>query len=280
MHVEDVYLEVTRKCNYKCAHCLRGNAQNKSMSVITIFNFFSHVSSIGTLTLGGGEPSLATDVLHNIWDAIIHYDIDVENVFMVTNGKRVSVPLLKCFSKLLSACSDKSASGFAISNDIYHTEQRGFVRKDYEYRDAIDNYNYKPYQVDFIEIPENMIYDHTTESIPSNWYARGRAKDWGKRHEAYLDNLKLNDLENPTSIYGGMYVCHNGDVVGDANMAYNDMKPFIRGTVFEWDTLIDNLKTSTIENYHWCKANCDSWEDCNEWNLMEKAKQQIKQMIG
>lgn len=261
-------LEVTRKCNFKCTHCLRGNAQNKTMRADIIYNFFQHVDSIGTLTIGGGEPSLAVPTLHVILDAIMRWNVNVENIFMVTNGKRVSVPLLNIFSQLLDVCSDNGLSAFTISNDIYHTEQRGFIRHPYDYVDKLYEYD--------ITIPEDKIYEHTTEKT-NNWLARGRAKNWGQRHDEYLDNLRLNDLENPTAIYGEMYVCHNGDVVGDANMAYNDMKKFIRGNILEWDTLINNLKTSTVENYHWCKNNCSSWKDCYEWESCQIAKSQIEQ---
>lgn len=180
MHIENLMLEVTRKCNLKCEHCLRGNAQNKSMTPDIISSLFAHVDSIGTLTIGGGEPTLAIDVIHNLYQELLWRDVDIQNVFLVTNGKRVNRDLLFWFSQLYSLCSDKDASGFAISNDRYHVQKRGFVRSKYEYLDEIyaPEYDDDGCYTEPIDLPEEVIYDHTTEKSlsTSNILARGRAK--------------------------------------------------------------------------------------------------------
>ncbi|MEG1925311.1 MAG: radical SAM protein [Ruthenibacterium sp.] len=274
MHVENLMLEITRKCNLKCEHCLRGNAQNKSMSEGVIRSLLTHVDSIGVLTIGGGEPTLGIDVIQKLYQELLWRNVDVQNVFLVTNGKRVSRDLLYWFSQLYSLCSENEISGFAISNDQYHVRERGFVRNKYEYLDEI----YAPEcdddgcYIESIDLPEEVIYDHTTEMSlnTNNIFARGRAKGWGGQDKAYLDCLKFDDLENPTAISGEMYVCYNGDVVGDANMSYLDMKKFVRGNTQDWDNLMSGIRQSTIDNYHWCSKNCSGFTRCEEYDAIRK----------
>lgn len=51
-------LEITRRCNLECAHCLRGNSEFKDMSDEILNNIFSDISSIHELDLGGGNHFL------------------------------------------------------------------------------------------------------------------------------------------------------------------------------------------------------------------------------
>lgn len=284
MYVGELMLEVTRKCNLKCEHCLRGNAQNKSMTTEVINAVFRNIKSVDNLIIGGGEPSLAVDVIDQIYQHIIWNDVTIENIFIVTNGKRVSKPLLQAFDALYGLCEPYSEiSGFAISNDEFHERARGFYRNIEDYRYLIEDACYAD-SCEFLNINEYLIQEHTNKNS-KHWLARGRAKDFGDDHSAYLDSLKINDFENPTQIHGQMYICYNGDVVGDQNMAYNDMKKYVRGNVLEWAKLIDNLKQSTIDNYNWCLNNCkhsspdpDETDYCNEWYSCEKACNAIKKL--
>lgn len=264
MHVDNLILEITRKCNLKCDHCLRGNAQNKSMSQAVMQQLFSHVTSCNSLTIGGGEPSLAIEQLRELYQILCWQNVDVGSVFSVTNGKRIRMDLLRQFKRIYDLCTDNDASGFCISNDHFHQEARGFHRHVYDYEDMWYHQPENTCDFNFFEIP---IREHTkTDTYQSGHgiLARGRAKDWGERTEPYLDCLKFTDLNTQAAIEGEMYVCYNGDVVGDANMAYNDMKRYVVGNVSDWDTLLTNIGYSTMNNYHWCKEHCNSWASCYE----------------
>lgn len=61
--VENLCLEVTRRCNMGCAHCLRGNAEDLDMSHETIEQVLGQVDVIGQVTFTGGEPSLNVDAI-------------------------------------------------------------------------------------------------------------------------------------------------------------------------------------------------------------------------
>ena len=56
--IDNLVVEITRKCQLKCAHCLKGDAQNVDMSVDVIDKLLESVVSIGTLLFTGGEPTM------------------------------------------------------------------------------------------------------------------------------------------------------------------------------------------------------------------------------
>lgn len=58
----DYTIEITRQCFTKCAHCLRGAAQKKCMSVELFVNAVNKYD-IQNITLTGGEPLINLDVL-------------------------------------------------------------------------------------------------------------------------------------------------------------------------------------------------------------------------
>lgn len=82
----DVMLEITRRCQLKCAHCMRGDAQDLDMSDEIIDAFFEQVAGIGTLFFTGGEPTLAVDKMNYVLDQIIARQIPLGSVAYITNG--------------------------------------------------------------------------------------------------------------------------------------------------------------------------------------------------
>ena len=67
------YLEITRKCNLHCAHCMRGPAQNIEISKEDVDLFFEKLDGVivENLTIGGGEPTLNPDMIVYIIDKLI-----------------------------------------------------------------------------------------------------------------------------------------------------------------------------------------------------------------
>src|SRR6056297_2975705 len=90
MELEILILELTRRCNMACKHCLRGKQQTEDMSRKTVHDFFSQIDCIQGLTLSGGEPSIAPHVIQEVAKEITMAGVDVQNFYIVTNGKVVS----------------------------------------------------------------------------------------------------------------------------------------------------------------------------------------------
>lgn len=116
-------LEVTRRCNMCCAHCLRGDSQDKDMPEKIVDAAFDRVQHISELLLTGGEPSLNTPILRYIAKEIRARHIDVDGIFIATNGKIVTNDFLLALIDLYSACNAEEAwSCLALSQDAFHEE--------------------------------------------------------------------------------------------------------------------------------------------------------------
>jgi len=122
MHIDNLILEVTRKCNLRCEHCMRGNPQRLVMSNEIINKTLEHVTSIGTLCLTGGEPSLAPEVLENLWLSLWWKKLRVEAFDITTNAcphNRYG-RFLRAVDKLYGWCDSQSSCNLSISRDQYH----------------------------------------------------------------------------------------------------------------------------------------------------------------
>ena len=63
MIVQNLSLELTRKCNLNCRHCMRGESQNLTMDDEVIERIFKDINGVYSLQFGGGETSLVVDRL-------------------------------------------------------------------------------------------------------------------------------------------------------------------------------------------------------------------------
>lgn len=92
-------IEVTRKCNLKCRHCLRGEAENITITKEMIDNYFDNIDGILTLNFTGGEPLLAIDEIEYTIDKIIKDKIRVASLAVITNGTILDKRVADIFNK-------------------------------------------------------------------------------------------------------------------------------------------------------------------------------------
>lgn len=60
---ENLTIELTRRCNMKCGHCLRGEAQEVDIDRKYIDSLLDQTELIGGMFFTGGEPTLALDTM-------------------------------------------------------------------------------------------------------------------------------------------------------------------------------------------------------------------------
>jgi len=114
-------VEVTRRCNMACAHCLRGSAQNKDLDLIKFRHFLKKVHHIGSLTLTGGEPTLNVQGMKLILEALKKENVTVDNFYIVTNGLKIEAEFLHTVLDYYAYClGDPAMNGIALSRDKYH----------------------------------------------------------------------------------------------------------------------------------------------------------------
>lgn len=131
--ISRLYLEVTRRCNMTCAHCMRGDAQDRVMSRQVVDTTLDQVSEIGTLLLTGGEPFLVPGIIDYIIDGIIERDIPIRRIHIVTNGSILDKRIARSVNKITEYIHNRGYAGtdpkrlrmigdICISHDAYHRD--------------------------------------------------------------------------------------------------------------------------------------------------------------
>ena len=90
LYIKNLCIEITRRCNMRCAHCMRGNAEAVDISLRHITNLLRHVRYIHHFNITGGEPSLNVRAIRHILERVRAYGITVNDFYIVTNGSVAS----------------------------------------------------------------------------------------------------------------------------------------------------------------------------------------------
>lgn len=122
MNLQDFVIEVTRRCNLKCDHCLRGKAKNIDIPKEYIRSMLEQIETISSITFTGGEPSLNTEAILYCLEICKEFDISVNSFYIVTNGQNISEQFVIACLKWYSYCWEKDMCQVCISTDIYHKQ--------------------------------------------------------------------------------------------------------------------------------------------------------------
>lgn len=128
----NLMLEVTRRCNMQCSHCMRGEEQDTSMSSESIKKIFSQTKSIKHLTITGGEPSLVPDIIEWIAYYAKNYGVAIGDFFCATNAKEYSEQFVKAINSLYAICKKKITCCLTISTDQFHNNADPKAWKEYK----------------------------------------------------------------------------------------------------------------------------------------------------
>jgi organic radical activating enzyme len=235
MRVSNLVIEVTRKCNMACDHCLRGCAQNMDIEEKTLNNVFSKISSIGTLTVTGGEPSLVPEKINAIVEIAKNYNVSIDRFYMVTNGKQVSDEFLKAVLNLYLYCDDKSSEGSLLqySDDMFH---EGMMQENKEKLEAFR----------FVSSRNDSHIDEY------NCISEGRAEENGiGDRKKTITGFSIDEYSDEFSIEDGeLYINCKGNILSCCDLSYHsqDIKALIIGNVnrknFNFETAIRRFNKS------------------------------------
>lgn len=120
LEFNDLCIEVTRKCNMECKHCLRGKPQNISIDLSCIHKLFKITNYISSITFTGGEPTLAVSKMISILNIAINYNVEIANFYIVTNGKYLPPNFYYFIHKIYGYCTSNEISGVSLSKDSFH----------------------------------------------------------------------------------------------------------------------------------------------------------------
>ncbi len=256
MVIDQLIIEVTRRCNMNCEHCLRGCSQNVNIPFETIDKIFEGVQEVYSLTFTGGEPFLNVDAIEYTLKYVKEHLIPVHSIFVVTNGKHfeeryisvmnqwivyvvsqnVSLDIkLECTDRLWESEELFNYSGIAVSRDPYH--------------EPIPMENYIRYKMlsYYSDVKERESYG-TGLILEGNAYENGL---YGR--ESFADEFDFSDWEEEDfetgedKTVGLVYISCLGEVLADCDRSYEHMKEENIGNINE-HCLLDLFR-----NYALCR---------------------------
>lgn len=208
--IDHLVIEVTRRCNMYCDHCLRGDAQNIDLDLSHVRELFKHVGQIRTLTLTGGEPSLVPHIIEDIVKEAEAAQVSIDRFYMVTNAKQVTPEFLKSVLSLYLYCDsidDEAGSVLDISNDGHHED----VEPDNVKMLMAFRFTGKKSSKDGVRFDQ---YDGRNKPTIL-MEGRGRAYE-GRNVSTSCFLLEDDDTINEAEFYMNV----NGDVLGECNLSY------------------------------------------------------------
>jgi hypothetical protein len=128
----DLMIGVTRKCNFKCAHCLRGEAESGSFDINYLKSFLKNnpeVKYINNLTLTGGEPFLEVELMNSILDFLIENNIAIGYYYIATNGSTFTKEGVEFIFKLHNFVENPDCSYIKVSNSTFHQNEASRLKK-------------------------------------------------------------------------------------------------------------------------------------------------------
>lgn len=122
MHISDMIIEITRQCNLSCEHCLRGRKQNINIDPMLIDKFIqkNNITSIGMLTITGGEPCMNSQGFLDIVNILKRHKVNIYGFYMATNGMFCDEKVLTALGLLAEQCYDEESFIINISKDSFH----------------------------------------------------------------------------------------------------------------------------------------------------------------
>jgi hypothetical protein len=201
----DIIFEITRFCNMACSHCIRGDAQKKRISKDIINKTLSQLKYINTITFSGGEPALAVDLIEYTLDEVMHYGIEVANIYITTNGSVTKKSFFNAIVAWVNYCNDNEISGLRISTDNYHDDININPFKEFE-----EQVGYEGLQLyfDYSGAPDKSEYLISEGRASDNYYCT-REID----HDIHL--------QDDGYIEGGLYVNAKGFVISTCDISYD-----------------------------------------------------------
>ena len=230
-------IEVTRRCNMKCKHCLRGDAEDIDFDPKLLPNIFKNVSEVGILNFSGGEPSLNVAAMDATLEYVKAHNIPVYAVFVATNGKDISeafiITLLKWYAYCLECGGDPDVSAVKVSGDPFHE-----TLPKYDTNTALLK------GLGFVYFEEDdgyyIINEGRAKELSSSTYKKRELEDFN-----YTVYGEMRDDELLAIMDCNIYVGANGEVKSCCDLSYDNHSHTL-GNVND-STLFDIMLQTDIE---------------------------------
>lgn len=119
--LREVTLELGRKCNLKCKHCMKGKSQDVAMSDEVMDALLDNVYFIDEFNFGGGEPLLYVERMETLLRKCKEKGVKVNYITVVSNCTIKSEEFVRVFNEWGEYTTFRN-NRLLVSNDIFHEE--------------------------------------------------------------------------------------------------------------------------------------------------------------
>lgn len=240
-----VFIEVTRRCNMCCAHCLRGDAESIDIQekyIDAFLDSFEKGAYISSLTFTGGEISLNIPAIRYTLKAVKERGIAVGSFYMVTNGKAVDkmADLAMASLEWWNYCDDKDEylCGLCISSDDFHEE---IPRESASILSGL-RYNRNDKVTDFRK--QYLINEGRAKTINANQILK-REPIVSELVIEYERDCKPGNEAGINITDGELYLNAIGDVVVGCDWSYESQRKYRIGNVMD-EKWLENIRSSKL----------------------------------
>lgn len=248
MYIDRIVLEVTRSCNLKCKHCMRGCAERCHFNTCYLDNIFDGIDSVGVITFSGGEPLLKIGTIVKTLDYIREHNICLGGFYIAHNGTIFSKYLMNILKDYYDNYVDEPClCGFSLSTDKFHLESIKNGKLANRYYDYIELKEFD-YGYDFIFDDRKEI----TTLIESGRGSRNRNRIVTKYHRR--PSFYNGFIQNEYGSYDDcvLYIAANGNVISDCDLSFNIIDKYSLGNIKK-TSLAEILHKNTVEEKDWKK---------------------------
>jgi len=251
----DIVLEVTRKCNLQCTHCLRGCAQNKTIDDYVLYRLAQE--KIQSLQITGGEPTLVPNLMQRFRQAGLYPD----DVWVCTNGAIYKEKWVRDFFEYRSQLDYKDIEGLSVSVDAFHP--------------SISKENYKRYSKLAADMGEEVL-EHSKYLDYHNVIPLGKGEQigggWCRTYECEWKGKPKTEEGYDRKIY----ITVDGDVIYGSNWSYKRMQYLSLGNIKEYSisyileqaeswyrSIYSRIVKKTESELKWKRGKCDKNRNSN-----------------
>jgi hypothetical protein len=208
--IDSLVVEVTRRCNMSCLHCLRGDPEAIDMKIEYMETLLDQVEYISSVTFTGGEPSLNITAIKEFIRLVREKDIEVGNFYIATNGREVSDEFLLTIMELYVLCTDNEVSAVEFSNDVFHQK--------------VEEENIKKLEVfSFFNMKYGgKKYDGPIDTT-DRLVAEGRGYLMGGSNSEYPQEISLMCIDN-NMVEGTVYLNCEGNITNNCDISYESQR--------------------------------------------------------
>lgn len=245
MKVYGLILEVTRRCNMNCAHCLRGEQEDVDMSMETMKKAFDLFDEVCEITFTGGEPSLNVPLINAAIDLMQKKNMSPSSFFIATNGKENVDELLAASDRLYYMCQETTSTKPVGYDAISHMYD--YLKEEYMGSIALSCDNYH----------EPIPLGNVIKLMSRSYFSAAKIQKFDNEHKV-IDRGRAYGLDAPKRVpypmafsgeddmFEQIYVNVHGDILADCDQDYDNQRFESCGNVYDGD--ITSVLQDLLEN--------------------------------